>query len=219
MEKTIKHENILKSKPGAEEPGYNYYQFVCQGCEMENRKDIWNGFVSSISSVNDGKMDNSYLTLVEEPNNSGDQNAIMVVCCGEFSGTVGYVGKEYIQEVKKILDECISYRLDMIDEEVGEQEVNLMLTWQTEKDLRKVLGLPITKKLRFMRKVAGKYEEFGVSVFKIVDTYMPSGMHSLAVTLVDGSQERILAPFFAHMQKSSFEQDMEKIPEEEEKEK
>ena len=80
------------------------------------------------------------------------------------------------------------------------------------KELRKQLELPVTKKLRFMRKIDGKYNEIGVIGFKIVDTYMPSGTHSLEVILADESRERILAPFFAHMQKPSFIDDMEKAP-------
>ena len=87
------------------------------------------------------------------------------------------------------------------------------------KDLRRKLGLPVTKKLRYMkRKVSGRilgWEPIEVIDFKIVDTYMPSGTNSLEVTLVDGSSVRILAPFFAHMQKPSFEKDMEILPEEE----
>lgn len=67
---------------------------------------------------------------------------------------------------------------------------------ENEKELRKILGLPLTKELRYVR------GDFMCKVidFKIVDTYMPSGTHSLMITLEDGSQKRILAPYFAEMQ-------------------
>lgn len=225
MGETIKHENILKSRPKDGEEGLHYLQFMCRGCTMMNRKNLWHGFTSSIAGKANWEIDNSYLSLEEEPSNIYDPNAIMVVCRGEFFGTVGYVGKEYTTEIKEILNKCISYRIDMVDESMaGEKEIALILTWKgdgtsgenplAEKNLRKELGLPITKTLRYMKKKLGGYEEFEVSSLKIVDTYMPSGTHSLMITLANGEKVRILAPFFAHMQKSSFERDMEKIPEE-----
>lgn len=83
-----------------------------------------------------------------------------------------------------------------------------------EKNLRKELGLPITKALRYMKRIVGGYESIGVTDFKIIETYEPSGTHSLEVGLANGETVRVLAPFFAHMQKSSFEKDMAKAPEE-----
>lgn len=230
MTKTIKHENILKPRPERGETGYNYFQFICRGCNMQYRKNIWNGFVSSMSDMINWVIDNSYLTLEEEPSNSYDPNAIMVVCRGEFFGTVGYVGKEYTAEIKSILDKCVSYRVDMLDKsQAGGKEITLVLTWKgdgdggdnplDEKLLRKELGLPVTKKLRYMkRKVSGNflgYEPIDVIDFKIIDTYMPSGTHCLEITLINGTEIRILAPFFVHMQKSSFEKDMAKALDEE----
>lgn len=131
MKKTIKYNNMLSPNPGLDQEGYNYFSFVCRGCTMKNREDIWNGFVSSISEPYNRKIDNSYLTLEEEPSNIYDPNAVMVVCRGEFFGTVGYVGREFTEQVKEILAKCEAYRVDMADEkERGNRSINLVLTWE-----------------------------------------------------------------------------------------
>lgn len=130
--KEIKHENMLRPNPGLQQAGYRYYPFLCRGCTIgQYRLNTWRGFISSISGPMDRQIDNSYLSLVEEPGNPYDPNAIRVVCRGEFFGTVGYVDREFTAKVKEILDECISYRVDMVDEnEVGQKNVHLILTWK-----------------------------------------------------------------------------------------
>jgi len=98
---------------------------------MRGREQIWQGFISSIAGKWDQENDNSYMTLEEEPENRYDPNAIMVVCRGEFFGTMGYVGKEYTKAVKEVLDRCECYRLDMEDDqECGNREINLVLIWK-----------------------------------------------------------------------------------------
>lgn len=77
------------------------------------------------------------------------------------------------------------------------------------KELRKELGLPITKALRYMKHTdRDSYTEIGVKDYDVVEQYQPSGTHSLMVTLETDEKIRILAPFFAHMQKPSFVEDM-----------
>lgn len=130
MGKTIKHTNMLKPNPGINQKGYRYFEFLCRGCTIKYRKQIWAGFVSSMDDPINKAIDNSYLTLEEEPSNEYDPNAVMVVCRGEFFGTVGYVGKEFTADVKDILAKCVEYRVDMLNEKyAGEKEIRLLLTW------------------------------------------------------------------------------------------
>lgn len=129
--KTVKHLNLLKPNPGLDKEGYNYFNFVCRGCTMRDRERIWHGFFSSIEGEINRAIDNSYLTLEEEPENKYDKNAVMVVCRGEFFGTAGYVGREFAAEIKQILECCKEYRVDMTDEtEVGNKEIHLVMTWK-----------------------------------------------------------------------------------------
>lgn len=131
MGKTIKHRNMLQPNPGIDANGYERLRFPCRGCTMRNREEIWHGFVSSISEQHNRDCDNSYLTLEEEPSNLYDPNAVMVVCRGEFFGTVGYVAKEHATKVKDILSRCSAYRVDMLDEsQAGQKNVTLVLTWK-----------------------------------------------------------------------------------------
>ena len=131
MAKFVKHRNMLQPNPGLNQEGYEYFRFVCRGCTMRGREDVWTGFVSSIWDDLNRSIDNSYLSLEEEPTNRYDPNAVQVVCRGEFFGTVGYVGKEFTPDVKEILGKCSAYRVDMIDEnEAGQKEVRLLLTWK-----------------------------------------------------------------------------------------
>lgn len=78
---------------------------------------------------------------------------------------------------------------------------------EEEKALRKELGLPVTKELRYMRRILGGYEELKVNEYEVADFY--ETMHSLLITLSSGEKIRILAPYFAEMQKPSFERDMQ----------
>lgn len=124
--KNIRHNNIMGRKEKQEQS----MEIICRGCTMRGRDDIWQGFVSSIADKLNREIDNSYLVFEEEPSNQYDPNAIMVVCRGEFFGTVGYVGKEYTGVVKEILDKCSSYRIDMKNEEdVGKREICLIVSW------------------------------------------------------------------------------------------
>lgn len=79
---------------------------------------------------------------------------------------------------------------------------------EEEREIRKSLGLPVTKPLRYMQRVGGGFEEKAVASYEIVETTPISGTHTLLVTLEDGTQKRIFAPYFAEMQKPSFERDM-----------
>ena len=131
--KTIKHTNMLRPRPATSNPEYSRLVFVCRGCTMnESRRFVWEGFVGSMADdpIN-RNIDNSYLTLEEEPGNIHDPNAIQVVCRGEHFGTMGYVGREFTKQVKEILNECQSYRVDIVDwNQGGQKEVQLVLTWK-----------------------------------------------------------------------------------------
>ena len=106
------------------------YEFTCRGCGYGNRYRNWLNYQSSISTDLNRQIDNAYLTLEEEPDNPHDPNAIKVVVCGEFYGLVGYVGREFTTEVYQILEKCVSYRVDMKDEdEIGKKEIHLVLTY------------------------------------------------------------------------------------------
>ena len=125
--KNIKHNNIMGRKEQAE----HSVEIVCRGCAMRGRDDIWYDFVASIAGRIDREIDNSYLAFEEEPSNQYDPNAIMIVCKGEFFGTVGYVGREYTGTVKEILESCNSYRIDMKNEDdAGQREIWLQVSWR-----------------------------------------------------------------------------------------
>ena len=76
------------------------------------------------------------------------------------------------------------------------------------KELRKQLGLPTTKDLRYFHRESVSWIETKVVGYEIVDTYQPSGTHSLLITLEDDSQVRILADYFVDMQKATFLSDV-----------
>lgn len=83
-----------------------------------------------------------------------------------------------------------------------------------EKQRRRDLGLPVTKQLRYMKYIeGGEWQEILVDNYdyEIVDTYMPSGTHSLMITLETGEKQRILLPYFVEMQSPLFVDDMRKM--------
>lgn len=85
---------------------------------MQNRERLWHNFASSIADAWNRSIDNSYLIFEEEPNNPYNPNAIMIVCRGEFFGTVGYVGREWTL-------------IDVINvKDIGKKEISLMISWK-----------------------------------------------------------------------------------------
>ena len=73
------------------------------------------------------------------------------------------------------------------------------------KELRKEIGLPVTKGLVYWCKnESHKWEQFTVSDYEVVAVYEPSGGKSLMVTLENGRQVRIYGDYFAEMQKPNF---------------
>lgn len=76
-------------------------------------------------------------------------------------------------------------------------------------ELRKNLDLPITKELRYMTKSEEIWKEHKVLGYHIVTEYLPSKTKSLVISVELLGVIRILAPYFSHMQKPSFVEDME----------
>lgn len=102
-------------------------EFICRGCALHHRTDILNSYLSSISSDINFKSNNSYLFFETEPENKFDKNAIMVICGGEIFGTVGYVGREFTEEVHNILDQCDEYKIEFNDEDIGSNNITMTI--------------------------------------------------------------------------------------------
>lgn len=84
------------------------------------------------------------------------------------------------------------------------------------KEVRKEIGLPITKDIIYYRHVVGsEYEKYDVSDIHIVNRYL-SGSFSLRITLLESllnelREVNILSDFLIHMQKPSFIRDMTEV--------
>lgn len=77
------------------------------------------------------------------------------------------------------------------------------------KELRKEIGLPVTKDIVYWCKdTYYSWKKFSVVDYKIVATYEPSGSKSILITLENGNQVRVLSDYLADMQKSSFLSDI-----------
>lgn len=100
-------------------------EFTCRGCAFRNRANVLNNYIASISSDINFKSNNSYLFFETEPDNKYDDKAIMIVCGGEIFGTVGYVGREFIDEVHKILDSCDEYRIEFNPADIGTNDMTM----------------------------------------------------------------------------------------------
>lgn len=82
------------------------------------------------------------------------------------------------------------------------------------KELRKEIGLPVTKELIYWYKDESRsWRQTKVSNYEVVATYEPSGSKSILITLEDGSRVRILGDYLADMQKPSFLSDIGELAE------
>lgn len=131
MRKNIKKHNNILSLTLEKKLNLNNQlhelEVECRGCNMKGRELIWKSFVSSISFK---EQENSYLTLEEELDNKYDPNAVRVVVRGEIFGMAGYIGKEFTNQIKGILNDCKEYRLDMKDKkECGKSKIKVILKW------------------------------------------------------------------------------------------
>lgn len=77
------------------------------------------------------------------------------------------------------------------------------------KELRKEIGLPITKGLVYWCKDEfNSWKQYNVTDYEVVETYLPSGAKSILVTLENEKKIRILGDYLSDMQKSSFLSDI-----------
>ena len=79
------------------------------------------------------------------------------------------------------------------------------------KNLRKLLGLPITKGLRYMKRDGNGFTPYKIKAYEIINWYADSGSASLKLTYENGENHPlpILSDYFSHMQKASFEKDIQ----------
>lgn len=84
------------------------------------------------------------------------------------------------------------------------------LTTTDTKDMRRALGLPIFKSLRYMKRVGEAWQEIPVISYEVVDIYMPSETYSILLTLKNNDTVQILQSYFSEMQKPSFIDDVKK---------
>lgn len=85
---------------------------------------------------------------------------------------------------------------------------------EEERLRRKDLGLPVTKPLRYMSPSSGVWKEYPVLEYEIIETFKVTGSHILLLTLDGHEPVKIFDAYFAHMQKPSFVEDMDKSEEE-----
>lgn len=85
----------------------------------------------------------------------------------------------------------------------------IQLNENDTKELRKEIGLPVTKGVIYWSKeVSGVWKKYNVVDYKIVASYEPSGSKSILITLENESQIRILSDYLVDMQKASFFNDI-----------
>lgn len=77
------------------------------------------------------------------------------------------------------------------------------------KELRKEIGLPVTKGIIYWcKETSDSWKKINVVDYEIVATYEPSGSKSVVITLENGNRVRILSDYLADMQKTSFLNDI-----------
>lgn len=82
------------------------------------------------------------------------------------------------------------------------------------RELRKEIGLPITKGLIYWYKTEDhRWRHENVTNYEVLETYQPSESKSISITLEDGTRIRILGDYFADMQRSSFLNDIDELNE------
>lgn len=72
------------------------------------------------------------------------------------------------------------------------------------KELRKKLGLPVTKGISYWHKNEQVWKRSNVIDYKVVETYKPSESSLVLITIESGHQVNILSDYLAEMQKPSF---------------
>lgn len=99
---------------------------ICRGCNIGERRALWKNYENSLADIC-----GSYLKLEEEPENMHDPNAVRVESGGKVVGLLGYIGREYTEDVKKVLGECEEYYLEMLDRNVVyNRSIRLKLYWR-----------------------------------------------------------------------------------------
>ncbi len=74
--------------------------------------------------------------------------------------------------------------------------------------LRRLLHLPVTKELRYVKKENNSFVSYKVKSYQITDWYTDSDSASLTLILENNQTIRILANYFSEMQKKDFEKNI-----------
>ena len=130
MKKNITHHNHLSYQDCISAENVNHFDFVGRGCSFREREQLLNNYKSSIHNKLNRSIDNSYILLEEEPDNRYDPNAVLLLCKGEFFGTLCYVGRKYTEEIKNILNTCKQYRVDLKNRNAAvRSEMTFVISW------------------------------------------------------------------------------------------
>lgn len=92
-----------------------------RGCDKGNhRAKLWKE-IARWNGLKPGELNyrNSYVELQAEPENAHDANAIKVLIRGEAFGTLGYVGREFTDDVRRYADEKCKHLGDLAVEVVN----------------------------------------------------------------------------------------------------
>lgn len=92
-----------------------------RGCDKGNhRAKLWKE-IARWNGLKPGELNyrNSHIELQAEPENAYDAKAIKVLCRGEAVGTLGYVGREFTDDVRCYADEKGKHLRDLVVEVVN----------------------------------------------------------------------------------------------------
>lgn len=117
----MQYTNIF-SKEDNNKPVKEFW-FNCRGAKMKEMKACWDKIQKDSDYTNE-----TYLFLENDPDNFYDSEAIAVKVAGRYNGILGYVGREYIRDVRKILENCEKYKLEL-DDEHGMSYIRIRLLW------------------------------------------------------------------------------------------
>lgn len=118
--------NRSRKKEDKENEDDNTITFTVRGCNRNQHRDILWG---QIADKQKNEEFNSYIQLKREPKNKFDPNAVLVLCRGEFYGTLGYIAREETYKYREILEQGkeIEEVLMANTNDVGNKEIQIVV--------------------------------------------------------------------------------------------
>lgn len=103
----------------------------CRGCDIAGRRQVWKDYMTQVQRANRMNVEpDSTLFLEHDDSNPRNPGAIQIRVSGRVNGTLGYLAREDLDAINRLLEQECMFRLDVADfNRIGEKEIPVVFSY------------------------------------------------------------------------------------------